>query len=144
VVVTNFGADVSPSGSVTKYDGTEVTTFQNFSPPTLFKIGFAIEPVELEQQRLTTSLELHHPNDNAENIHLGVEYAWNEMFFARAGLRRTIGESFLGRDNRNAGDISFGVGVAAPMSIARISFDYAFAHLNLLVSVHRLSLGLAF
>lgn len=144
VVVSNFGGDVHPSGSLTRYDGAEVTSFQSFSPPTLFKIGFAIEPVELESQRLTTSLELHHPNDNAENVHLGVEYAWNEMFFARIGVRRTIGESLLGRDNRNSSDVSFGVGVAAPTSLAKISFDYAYANFNLLGSVHRLSLGLAF
>lgn len=144
VVVTNFGGDVSPSGSLETYDGTTVKSFQSFSPPTLFKIGFAIEPFEMEGQRLTTSIELHHPNDNAENVHFGAEYAWNEMFFVRGGFRRTIGESLLGRDNRNAGDVSFGVGVAAPMSIATISFDYAYAHFNLLGSVHRLSLGLAF
>jgi len=144
VVVSNFGGNVSPSGEVTHGDGSRDTSFQSFSPPTLFKIGFAIEPVEMENQRLTTSIELHHPNDNAENVHLGVEYAWRETFFLRAGVRRTIGQAFLGRDDQNAGDISLGAGAATTMSIAHISFDYAYAHLNLLGSVHRFSVGMSF
>ncbi|MBI4811756.1 MAG: PorV/PorQ family protein [Ignavibacteriales bacterium] len=45
VVISNFGGDVSPSGEVTLYDGTKVGSFQSFSPPTQFKIGFAMEEI---------------------------------------------------------------------------------------------------
>src|SRR5258706_12979982 len=39
VVVSNFGPDVAPKGDVTQFDGTKVSSFQSFSPPTSFKLG---------------------------------------------------------------------------------------------------------
>jgi long-subunit fatty acid transport protein len=144
IVISNFGADVTPSGEVTEYGDTVTTSFQSFSPPTVFKIGFAMEPWELERQRITTSLELNHPNDNAENVHLGVEYEWDKWFFLRAGVKRTIGEPFFGRDNSSSNDITLGFGVSAPVSQARVNFDYAYANFNLLGSVHRISLAVSY
>lgn len=144
VVVSNFGANVAPSGTATEYDGTKVNSFQSYSPPTIFKIGFAMEPYETENHRLTTSMELNHPNDNAENLHFGVEYSWKGWLFLRTGLRRTIGEPLFGRDDTNTGDVTLGLGVIATTSISKITFDYAYANFNLLGSVHRISLGLIF
>lgn len=144
VVVSNFGADVAPSGEVQQYDGSIASTFQSFSPPTQFKIGFAIDPLETEEQKLTTTIELQHPNDNAENVHLGVEYQWDKWLWLRTGVRRTIGEPLFGHDNTNAGDYTFGFGVAAPVATLRLNFDYAYAHFNILGSVNRISLGVTF
>ena len=144
VVVSNFGPDVSPSGTATEFSGQQVNSFQSFSPPTQFKIGLALEPFEIENQRITTSFELQHPNDNAENFHFGVEYNWHNWFSMRTGVRRTIGEPLFGRDNTNSSDVTFGAGIAAPLSFTNINFDYAFANFNLLGSVHRISLELTF
>ncbi len=144
VVVSNFGADVSPTGDVQVYSGAVENSFQSFSPPTQFKIGFALEPLETENQRMTTSIELNHPNDNAENIHLGVEYEWEKWLWLRAGVKRTIGEPLFGTDNSGASDFTLGLGVAAPLLTSRVNIDYAFAHFNLLGSVHRVSLGITF
>jgi hypothetical protein len=144
VVVSNFGADASPSGTITELNGTEVNSFQSFSPPTLFKIGFAMEPLEDEHNRLTTSMELHHPNDNAENLHFGAEYQWEHWLWLRAGVMRTIGERFLGQDNSSSGDITLGLGLAVPTSFSDVHFDYAYANFNALGSVHRVSIGLSF
>ncbi len=140
VVVSNFGNDVSPTGSAPLYDGTEVDKFQSFSPPTMFKMGLAFEPLQTENQRITTSVQLNHPNDNAENIRLGAEYSWNEMFFVRAGFKRTIGEKVLGKDGTSEEDITLGGGVQVPISIAKINVDYAYANFNRLGGVHRISL----
>jgi long-subunit fatty acid transport protein len=144
VVVSNFGGDVSPTGDVTLYSGDKVNSFQAFSPPTLFKLGFAFEPLVNESQRITAAIELNHPNDNAENIHVGVEYEWNKWLFFRTGVKRTIGESLLGQDTRSSNDYTFGFGVSQPIYVTTINFDYAYANFNLLGSVHRISLGLSF
>jgi hypothetical protein len=144
VVVSNFGSDVAPHGDVKLLSGTTVNTFQSFSPPTLFKIGFATEPVEMEDQRLTTSIELHHPNDNAENVHLGVEYGWHRWLSLRAGVKRTIGEPLLGKDNTSSNDYTIGVGISSPLEFTTLTFDYAYANFNLLGSVHRFSLALTY
>ena len=144
VVVSNFGADVTPSGEVREYSGRKVESFQSFSPPTQFKIGFAMEPVEMDNQRITTSLELNHPNDNAENLHFGIEYQWENWLWLRTGVKRTIGERLLGRDNTSSNDVTFGVGVATSLSVTTIHVDYAYANFNLLGSVHRISVGLTY
>ncbi len=143
IVIANFGADVTPSGEAPQYVGPPVTTFQSFSPPTLFKIGFAMEPLQTEGERVTTSFELNHPNDNAENMHLGVEYQWQKWLFLRAGVKRTIGEPFLERDNSSSNDFTLGLGVAAPVASTLVNVDYAYANFNLLGSVHRISVALS-
>jgi long-subunit fatty acid transport protein len=144
VVVSNFGANVQPKGTVTRSDGTTASSFQAFSPPTMFKLGYAFEPWEDEHDRLTTSIQLNHPNDNAENIRLGVEYAYDKTFFLRVGVKRTIGESLLGQSLSTAEDYSFGAGVFVPLGITNASLDYAFANFNDLGSVHRITVMITY
>jgi len=144
VVVSNFGPDVAPSGMATLLDGTTVTSFQPFSPPTVFKFGIAFEPFQDENHRLTTSVQLNHPNDNAENVRLGAEYAWNDWLILRIGLKRTIGEPLLGIDAKSADDYSAGLGVRAPLDLTTVAFDYAYTNFNLLGAVHRFSLSVTY
>ena len=144
VVVSNFGADVAPSGQATEFSGEQVSSFQSFSPPTQFKIGFAMEPFQTENSHVTTSLELNHPNDNAENVHLGIEYQWEQWLWLRTGVKRTIGERLFGRDDASSNDVTFGLGVATPVASNRVNVDYAFANYNALGGVHRVSLGFSF
>ena len=144
IVISNFGGDVTPTGTVTEYGGQQVSTFQSFSPPTVFKIGLAMEPYQTDEQRLTTSVELNHPNDNAENVHLGVEYQWEQWLFLRAGLKRTIGERLLGEDNSSSESYSFGFGVSAPVAQMHVNFDYAYANFALLGYTQRLTIALSY
>ena len=144
VVVSNFGADVAPTGTVTEFSNQQITSFQSFSPPTQFKLGFAMEPYQDEEQHVTTSVELNHPNDNAENLHLGVEYQWQRWLWLRAGLKRTIGERLIGADNASSNDYTAGFGVSVPTSLSNIHLDYAFANFNALGSVHRISVSFNF
>jgi hypothetical protein len=144
VVISNFGSDVSPEGSVMEFDGTATSSFQSFSLPTVFKLGFAVDPVENEQHRLTTSLQLNHPNDNSENIRFGMEYAWQNTFFLRAGLKRTIGQKLVGPDETSEEIFALGLGVRVPVLVSTISVDYAFTDYARLGSVHRISLAFTY
>jgi long-subunit fatty acid transport protein len=141
VAIANFGSDVAPKGSVTQFDGTQLTTFQSFSVPTEFRLGFAMEPLEDGDQMLTTSVQLNHPNDNAENVRLGLEYSFRKTFFVRAGLKRTIGQQFLGADLTSEESFALGAGVLVPMGLSVIGADYAFASYGRLGSVHRITLS---
>jgi hypothetical protein len=134
VVVSNFGGNVSPEGTVTRNGQAPLSSFQEFSPPTLFKIGFAFEPYEDEQHRVTASIQLNHPNDNSENVGLGAEYAWSKLFFARAGYKFNVDEEGL----------TAGAGFEAPVGIGRARVDYSYAQFDNLNSVHRISLTLGF
>ncbi len=91
-VVTNFGNQISPSGSVTLYGGQVINQFQRFPPPTIFKFGFAFEPVMNETSILTMAIQLNHPNDNSENMSLGAEYGWMKTFFLRVGYKLNVDE----------------------------------------------------
>ena len=144
VVVSNFGSDVSPAGQITAIDGSTISSFQSFTPPTVFKLGFAFEPYQTEQNRITTSVQLNHPNDNAEDVRFGVEYAWSEWLMLRAGLRRTVGGSWLEKNSNTADDYSFGIGVVAPLSFTVITFDYAYTDFNELGAVHRISCSMTY
>ena len=133
VTVTNFGGELAPDGEVTLIGNREVSEWQSFAPPTVFRIGFAFEPLENEEHRLTTSIQLNHPNDNSENIGLGAEYAWQKMFFLRGGYKFNVDEQ----------NLSFGLGLEVPISIAEFSFDYSYTNFERLGSSHRFSIILS-
>ncbi len=82
----------------------------------MFRIGFALEPYETENHRITSSIQLNHPNDNSENVSTGVEYAWKEMFFLRGGYKFNVEEQ----------NISLGAGVKMDLDLASFTFDYSF------------------
>lgn len=132
VVISNFGAQVSPTGTVELISGKQVSSFQKFPPPTLFKIGFAFEPLLTETNRITTSIQLNSPNDNAENFSIGGEYSYKEMFFVRGGYKFNV-------DSEN---FSAGVGVKVPVSFAKLNFDYAISNYRTLGLAHRISINL--
>jgi long-subunit fatty acid transport protein len=134
VAVTNFGGEVQPAGDVILYDGTTANEWQSFSPPTVFRIGFAVEPYEDETHRVTTIAQLNHPNDNAENVGLGIEYAFDKTFFLRGGYR-------INQDEQR---FSGGLGLAVPLSDMHTQFDYAYSNFEKLGGVHRISLTIGF
>ena len=144
VSVSNFGSDVAPTGQVTLLDGSTVSSFQSFSPPTLFKFGIAFEPYKTDDQRLTASVQLNHPNDNAEDVRMGLEYAFGEWLRLRAGLRRPVGGSWFTTNQNISDDYSFGIGVVAPLPFTTVAFDYAYTNFNALGAVHRISCELTY
>lgn len=130
VAVSNFGAELAPDGEVVLIGNRKKSEWQSFAPPTMFRIGFALEPYQDDQHKLTTSIQLNHPNDNSENVSLGVEYSWSKMLYLRGGYKINVDEQ----------DYSFGAGINVPISIAQFSFDYAYANFERLGSAHRFSI----
>lgn len=130
VAVSNFGAELAPDGEVVLIGKRTKSEWQSFAPPTMFRIGFAFEPYQDEQHSVTTSIQLNHPNDNSENVSLGVEYSWSRMLFLRGGYKINVEEQ----------NYSFGAGINVPISIAHFTFDYAFANFEQLGSAHRFSI----
>ena len=129
-VVSNFGNQISPSGNVSMIDGSTISQFQQFSPPTMFRFGFAFEPYQDEKNSVTTSAQLNHPNDNSENVSLGAEYQYMKTFFVRGGYKMNVDEEAF----------SFGVGFAASLDLLSLSLDYGYAPFKNLGGVHRISL----
>jgi len=132
VLISNFGGQVSPTGSVNLIGGRVADSFQKFPPPTLFKIGFAMEPLLTNTNRLTTSIQLNSPNDNSENVNVGFEYAYKEMLFLRGGYKFNV----------DAENFSLGAGLKIPISFAKANLDYSIANYRDLGFAQRFSINL--
>lgn len=134
VIISNFGGQMSPDGSVTTFDNRVFNSFQKFPPPTVFKLGFAMEPLLNKKNRLTTAIQVNSPNDNKENVNFGVEYAYKEFLFFRGGYKLNV----------DAETFSLGAGLKFPVTFAKANLDYSISDYGDLGFAHRLSLNLLF
>jgi long-subunit fatty acid transport protein len=134
IVISNFGGQVTPSGEVNLVGERTVNDFQRFPPPTSFQLGFAIEPYMNKENRLTTSVQLNSPTDNAENLAFGVEYAYKNFLMFRAGYKLNV----------DAENFSAGVGLKFPISFANADFDYSISNYRDLGIAQRFSLNVLF
>ena len=140
--LSHFGPQAQPDGTYEKNvldteTGDEkivVTEFESFSPPTVFRMGAAMDIWQTAQQSILFALQMNHPVDNAENISTGLEYNFAKMFFLRGGYKI----------NEEEENISFGAGLIIPIGKLKLRVDYAYANFNHLSDPQRLSIGLAF
>jgi len=135
VAFSNFGNQLAPDGEVVLVGKRSKSDWQEFAPPTMFRLGFAFEPYETEHHKITTSIQLNHPNDNSENVSLGAEYTFMEpstglSFLLRGGYKINVEEQ----------NYSFGAGLNLPISMAKFTLDYALVNYDRLGAVHRLSI----
>lgn len=118
VMVNNFGVN-------TKIDGEtkSLTTFSsnnpdinNYAAPTLFKMGLSLVPYKDSRNSVMFAAELHHPNDNSENIRLGLEYSWMNILAVRAGYKIGVKDSTIP---------TFGLGLRTRAGRHPLRIDYA-------------------
>jgi hypothetical protein len=133
MALSHFGPDFQGGGTFTSATGEE-RPYDNFSPPTTFRFGVAWEPIEKDEQRLTTTLEFDQPSDNQLVAKGGLEYEFQRRFAVRTGY------------NVNADEMkwSAGAGFYPTFGTTRGTLDYAFTDGGVLGTVHRLSLGVRF
>ncbi len=134
VSVSNFGPNLRPSGSLRTRQGKEVNRFQDFPPPTIFRIGFATELWQTADYQVTTSLQLNHPNDDAENLNVGIEYGWRRILWLRGGYRLNVDEQRF----------TFGFGLRLPVSFADFRLQYAYTEFGRLGTAQRITACFAF
>jgi hypothetical protein len=143
-LLQNFGNSSIPQGVGSNYrislnDGNfvalpnTVTAFEKIDPPTFFRLAISLDALSNATNRLTTFLQLNHPNDNTETLTFAGEYAWREVFFLRAGYQ-------LGKDEKNFPDVGFGV--QQSIGFAKMRVDYAFVNFATLGGTHRITVGL--
>jgi len=134
VSLTNFGPELQPGGNYTSPVTGEVRSYDGFDPPIMFRYGVAFEPIENANQRLTTSLEVAQPADNAQRIKLGAEWTWLKRLALRTGY------------DFNADELKFAAGAGLFLGVGQKqgTFDYAFTDGGALGGIHRMSLGVRF
>ncbi|MFZ1947243.1 MAG: PorV/PorQ family protein [bacterium] len=150
---TNFGPDMKFHGN---YDNSYITSvwqvlvneeYGYYPLPISFQVGLADEVYKSPTMRVTGALDYSHPNDLAERVHLGAEFAYNEMFFLRGGFFFDMDKSDVA-DEVNPDDdaldryneFRFGGGVM----MNGVGVDYAWQSIENLESVHRIALRYSF
>ncbi|MFB6306749.1 MAG: PorV/PorQ family protein [Flavobacteriales bacterium] len=131
VVVKNFGINSSLNGSFIQEEFNRTTgiSTENFSIPTVFKIGVSMKPYIKDDQSLLVSAQLNHPNDNAENIRIGAEYQYLDMLYGRLGYMINIeGQTFP----------TLGIGYKTTVGRFPLTFDYSIEPTDFLGTLHQI------
>jgi hypothetical protein len=140
--LSHFGPQTNPNGSFVKRildteTGEEIeieSNFELFSPPTIFRVGTALDILSSKKEDLIISIQLNHPVDNAETISLGAEYSLNQTLFLRGGRQL----------NKEEVNYSVGFGVRTLVNEFEWEFDYAYTQKKHLTSPNRFSVSLSF
>jgi len=149
--ITNLGSDMQLSGSDFNVqhdiDGTiygnndQILASLNtdkFPLPLTFKIGVAMDVLNIQNNKLTVALDALHPSDNKESINVGMEYLLFNMVALRGGYKSL----FL--DNTEEGlTLGFGLKYDFSPSLA-ISIDYAYQQFGILKDAQHFSVGVNF
>lgn len=135
VLIQNFGPNSTLSGSIptdTTFNPRAIR-LDAYPAPTVFKLAVSFKPWESAdgRQTLTTFLQLNHPNDNSENIRIGVEYAYAKLLFLRAGYKINV---------KDESWPTAGIGLRMQMGRNPLVLDYAMDPLRYLGMVHRVGL----
>jgi hypothetical protein len=135
--VVNFGPDLRPDGTFlkrTREGNFSETGYEAFSPPTTFRVGTAMEVVSTEKYMLTTSFQINHPVDNAENAVIGLDFGYIDRLFLRGGYRINYDEERF----------TYGAGFILPVSSAELTLDYSYKDFINLGATHQFTLGFQF
>ncbi len=103
--------------------------------PTMFKVGFAFEPIRTGRQKVIASSEFQHPVDNAERANFGVEYQLDNRFFLRGGYNLNYDTDGM------AAGAGFRVNTGAR---SWVNLDYSWVDMTDLEGVHRVSVSFAY
>jgi hypothetical protein len=93
-----------------------------------------MEVYESENYALTTSFQINHPVDNAENAVIGLEFAYLKKLYLRAGYRINYDEE----------KFTIGTGIDIPISFLNFSVDYAYKSFTNLGSTHQFTIDFQF
>jgi hypothetical protein len=107
-----------------------------FDLPLTFRIGIAYDLKLAEDFRATSAVDATHPNDNTEYVNSGIELAWKEILFARAGYK-----SLFLRDSEQGFSWGLGMNYTIENSTTTLRLDYGFADYGRLKNVQYFSLG---
>jgi len=134
----NIRVDVAPGQEGNNQSIVGRLRTDDFDAPLIMRVGLSWETFKSDNNRLTVSVDGLNPNDNAQSLNVGGEYAlFDETLILRGGYN----ELFL--DDREKG-LTFGAGVHVETSGIGFSGGYAFQDTEHLGSINRFSLTFEF
>ncbi len=132
--LTNFGGNVGPSGTFTSPNTGRSRSYDNFTPPTMFRYGVGFEPVERDNFRWTTAVEASQSSDNSLEYRAGTEFLIQNHLALRSGynIRNDAfgfagGAGFRGNLGSLSGQVDYSYTDAGPLGhVSRVSVQAAF------------------
>lgn len=130
-------------GSAVQNFGADVTYAKESHPvPLLFRFGVGANLIgsqglvrsgSNEKNRLSVASDIFHPNDYAQQVHVGVEYEYDGFFALRGGYKF----------NYDFDGFTCGAGIQHAIEGVRLSLDYSYGSMGIyLGNVQRISIGL--
>jgi len=137
--IKNFGSKFNlDPGTYQDYDNgaalSDPSDYLAYDLPVEFAFGLALDPYKTPEHRISIAADYLHPADNIERPQVGLEYAYQEAAFLRAG--------YIFR--HDTAGLNAGAGISVPMSGYRLGIDYAFSNYTILDNVHRFTLRFQF
>lgn len=133
-----FGMNISNFGPDAKYFR------EQFSLPIDFRLGAMMDLYRNESNSVVATVQGNHPNDNIEQLALGLEYNLKELVALRAGYRTNLELEKLDKVDEPFEGFSFGAGAAFGLSGVRGRLDYAYSDFGFLETAQRFTLALEF
>ncbi|HEX7357870.1 MAG TPA: PorV/PorQ family protein [Ignavibacteriaceae bacterium] len=149
--ITNFGTDMQLDGKdlFVQYDingqiygnNDQILAKLNtdsYPLPLTFKVGVAMDVIDIENHKLTLAADAYHPNDNSESLNLGMEYTIFDIVSLRGGYKS------LYLDNSQEG-LTLGVGFKYDLTpTLGLVFDYAYQDFGILDYTQQFAFGIKF
>lgn len=149
--ITNFGADMKIDGKdlLVQHDiNTQIygnndqilakLNTDEFPLPLTFRIGLAIDPIDIPDHKFTVAVDALHPSDNAELLNAGIEYTAFNTLSLRAGYKSL----FL---NKTEEGLTFGFGLMYDFTpTLGVQVDYAYQEFGILKNTQQFSFGIRF
>ncbi|MCB0283639.1 MAG: PorV/PorQ family protein [Calditrichae bacterium] len=157
-----IGMSISNYGSRMQYDGLNLNRYDDPEPddagnyayipskydlsewelPLIIRVGILVKALKLEHSQLSVEVNALHPNNNAESVNLGMEYAYNVVnvgkFFLRSGYKALwMPDSEYG--------ITFGAGCQLYiMENTSLKIDFSYRSIGILGNIACYSVGMEF
>lgn len=128
VNVQNFGGNSSLKGAELPIDfNRDEVALGEYTVPTVFKMGFSFVPYKKDKHSILTAFQLNNPNDNAENIRIGVAYQYSTLLRVQTGIKISVrGQSYP----------SLGLGYRARLGNNPLIFRYSVNPTNAMGTQH--------
>jgi len=131
VVVQNFGPNSRLRVRRGWADQAPLVLLRGEPPAALVAIGAALGGGARGVHRIEGAFQLNHPNDNTENLRLGLEYSYNGLLFLRVGQKLGLVEQYVP---------TVGIGLSRGVGRGRLAVSYAAEWLGPLGLQHRIGL----
>ena len=154
LAITNFGPDMQFKGGqldeeMYREDWPDLTGpvevefwSMPYALPLSIRLGVAYEILNTPSNWFLTTLELSHPKDGPEVVHVGTEYGYMNTLFLRAGYK--YDPYMYDYKQSNTDGLSVGAGVKYQTGGVAYKVDWAMIDKGYLEWQHLMSLGLQF